>query len=430
MNKMQKRIAVVGAGIAGLSCAYELQRAGHEVVVYEKDERVGGRMSSRVKDGFVFDLGADHLCDLYDGIKAYCAEFGIPWEKMRFLKYGLYRNGRVLPLKQAIGRLSKFRLAATYLLARDVADFFDLSHLSTHDRDNAYDFMRWRTGSEVADYFVDAFASTYQFHRAKEISLGALLGIMRSIQKDQPRWHLHRTRGGMQALPDALAKRLNVKTATPVRAVTGGEQIRIITDAGEETFDAVVLASQAPMSLAMYQNPTAAQRVILEQSRYAATISVALRVPRQSMPDTAVVWVPYRESKKISGYVNEAMKGEELEHGGKTLICAWLHEEFAKEIIDLPDSEIFTQVKTELARVCPWVTAEQIEPHDLQKWPLAMPKFAHGHLSAVKKFLSDRGGQGAQNVWLCGDYLNSPWTEGALRGGQRVAAQIIGTTAR
>ena len=83
----KKRIAVVGAGIAGLTCAYELQRAGFEVHVFEKEAWVGGRMATRVKDGFYFDIGAEHLIDLYVEMKKYCLEFGIPWEKMRFEKY-------------------------------------------------------------------------------------------------------------------------------------------------------------------------------------------------------------------------------------------------------------------------------------------------------------------------------------------------------
>jgi oxygen-dependent protoporphyrinogen oxidase len=423
MTFMSRRVAVVGAGIAGLVCAFALKRAGFDVVVFEAEAQVGGRMSSRTKDGFVFDLGADHLCDLYDGIKRYAAEFAIPWERMRFLKYGVFRRGRILGIQEAIGRVSKWRLALTYLLARDVGDFFDLSHLAAHDHDNAYDFMRWRAGSEVSDYFVDAFASTYQFHRAREISLAALFGIMRSIQKDKPRWDLHRTRGGMQALPNAFASRLDVRTSTPVTRVTADRGVQVETPRGAERFDLAVLACQAPIGLAIYQNPTGKQRQVLEETRYAATISVAFRVPREKLPDIAVVWVPYVESQKISGYVNEAMKGEETVRDGKSLICTWLHEEFARSVMDLSEPEIFSRVNAELARVCPWVSEDELEPFDMQKWPLAMPKFAHGHLSLVKRFLKD--GQGEQNVYLCGDYLNSPWTEGALRCGERVARQII-----
>ena len=37
------RIAVIGAGLAGLTCAYRLQQAGYAATVYEASDRVGGR---------------------------------------------------------------------------------------------------------------------------------------------------------------------------------------------------------------------------------------------------------------------------------------------------------------------------------------------------------------------------------------------------
>lgn len=416
---MKKRVAVVGAGIAGLACAYQLQEAGFEVVVYEKETYVGGRMSSRTKDGFVFDLGADHLCDLYDRIKFYCGEFGIPWEKMRFLKYGVAKGGKVVPMMQAIGPLSKLRLAMESFFLKDIPSFLDLTHLAAHDTDNAYDYMRGRVGQEVADYFVDSFSTTYQFHRAKEISRAALLGIMQSIKQDKARWHLHRTAGGMQALPDAFAARLPVRKGTAVQSLESRDG-GVFVDG--ERYDAAVIAAPAHAAAFLYANPTEKQRAMLARTSYAATISVAFRVERRLLPDTAVVWVPFVESEKISGFVNEAMKGDEVIHRGMTLLSVWLHEDFARAIMQKSDEEIFAAVKTELARVCPWVTSADLADHDLQKWPHAMPKFAHGHLVAVSEFMKD--GQGEQNVFFCGDYLNGPWTEGALRCGERVAEQV------
>jgi hypothetical protein len=50
--------AVIGAGLAGLTCARALADAGHSVVVYDKGRGLGGRMASRRKDGWRFDHGA------------------------------------------------------------------------------------------------------------------------------------------------------------------------------------------------------------------------------------------------------------------------------------------------------------------------------------------------------------------------------------
>ena len=51
------RIAVVGAGIAGIACARGLVAAGHEVVVLDRGKVPGGRMASRRFDGRYVDLG-------------------------------------------------------------------------------------------------------------------------------------------------------------------------------------------------------------------------------------------------------------------------------------------------------------------------------------------------------------------------------------
>lgn len=52
------RVAVVGAGVAGLTCARELLERGFDPVVFEADDRVGGRCSSRATSIGWFDDGA------------------------------------------------------------------------------------------------------------------------------------------------------------------------------------------------------------------------------------------------------------------------------------------------------------------------------------------------------------------------------------
>ena len=45
-----KRIAVVGSGPAGLACAQQLARAGHDVVLFEKEDRIGGLLRYGIPD--------------------------------------------------------------------------------------------------------------------------------------------------------------------------------------------------------------------------------------------------------------------------------------------------------------------------------------------------------------------------------------------
>lgn len=54
------RVAVVGAGLAGLACASALHAAGVRVTLFDKGRRVGGRLATRRVDGLVFDHGAQY----------------------------------------------------------------------------------------------------------------------------------------------------------------------------------------------------------------------------------------------------------------------------------------------------------------------------------------------------------------------------------
>ena len=74
-----KRVLVVGAGPAGLSAAYELTRAGHDVTVLEARSRPGGRMYT-LRDGFADGLyveaGALYLSSNNPGLE-YARDFGL-----------------------------------------------------------------------------------------------------------------------------------------------------------------------------------------------------------------------------------------------------------------------------------------------------------------------------------------------------------------
>ncbi|MFL5845107.1 MAG: FAD-dependent oxidoreductase, partial [Solirubrobacteraceae bacterium] len=59
---LPRRVAVVGAGLAGLAAAAALASAGCEVVVLEARDRVGGRVWSReLDDGSVVEMGAEFI---------------------------------------------------------------------------------------------------------------------------------------------------------------------------------------------------------------------------------------------------------------------------------------------------------------------------------------------------------------------------------
>ena len=88
MTLTRRRIAIVGAGLSGLSCAGSLCRAGAEVQLFDKARGPGGRMSTRrvetPLETVSFDHGAQYFTARGDGFRAEVARWAIeglaaPW---------------------------------------------------------------------------------------------------------------------------------------------------------------------------------------------------------------------------------------------------------------------------------------------------------------------------------------------------------------
>ena len=63
MSDKKPTTLIVGAGIAGLTSAAYLSRAGHNVLLFEKNKECGGLVNSFSRDGFHFDAGLRALED-------------------------------------------------------------------------------------------------------------------------------------------------------------------------------------------------------------------------------------------------------------------------------------------------------------------------------------------------------------------------------
>tara|TARA_B100001146_G_scaffold121115_1_gene106445 strand:- start:866 stop:2335 length:1470 start_codon:yes stop_codon:yes gene_type:complete len=75
-----KRIIVIGAGLAGLSCAYELDQAGFNVILIEARSRPGGRVSTYrepFSDNLYSEMGAEYVDSSDTYIHEYCKKFDL-----------------------------------------------------------------------------------------------------------------------------------------------------------------------------------------------------------------------------------------------------------------------------------------------------------------------------------------------------------------
>jgi glutamate synthase (NADPH/NADH) small chain len=104
--KTGKRVAVVGSGPAGLACAQQLARAGHDVVVFEKSDRIGGLLRYGIPD---FKM-EKHLIDRR---MAQMAQEGVDFRPNVHV-------GVDLPVAQLVDRFDALVLTGGAELARDL----------------------------------------------------------------------------------------------------------------------------------------------------------------------------------------------------------------------------------------------------------------------------------------------------------------------
>jgi phytoene desaturase len=72
---MKKKITIIGSGFSALSAACYLAKSGHEVLVFEKNDAIGGRARQFKKDGFTFDMGPSWYW-MPDVFERFFADFG------------------------------------------------------------------------------------------------------------------------------------------------------------------------------------------------------------------------------------------------------------------------------------------------------------------------------------------------------------------
>ena len=116
------RVVVAGAGFAGLLAAYRVARAGHEVVVLEARDRVGGRVwSQELVPGdprTVVEHGAEFVLDGYDLMRALAGEFGLQLAGMAMSYYEREPRGGAATSHQEMAQCAAFVAGAAALPVR------------------------------------------------------------------------------------------------------------------------------------------------------------------------------------------------------------------------------------------------------------------------------------------------------------------------
>ena len=148
-------IAIIGAGISGLTLAYELQRLGKPYILLEKDARVGGSVQTIEKEGYYLDKGANTM--VYDKVTSSLIRdlgfenevlFAAPASKTRyFLCNKKYR--KISPSTLLLGNYLNFKSKLSIF-----KEYFYPKALRGAQDETVYTFFIRHFGKEITEKIV------------------------------------------------------------------------------------------------------------------------------------------------------------------------------------------------------------------------------------------------------------------------------------
>ena len=437
------RIAVIGGGVAGLACAWRLQRAGHEVVVLEREAVPGGRMrSERVETSrgvFVVDRGAQFVASGYRNLLQVAATLGIAAKLHPLGKTSnaILRDGRLhpgdygSPIEFARSRListrSKLRLPRLLLEIarhRKRLDPYRPARAAPIDRESLADGLTRVAGEEAMEYLLSpAFSSTFDAD-PEDHSLAFALLTLRFVLGG---FELLAFEGGSGLLTQTLAAQLPVRTGCEVTAVetdAHGARVALRVDGRDETlaFDAAVVALPGSLVDRVVATLTPDEKSFFASVRYVRGMVCFLLTERApaTLPWYGVAF-PRREDVGLYGLAVDHWKPG-VAPAGAGLLNAALTAQAAERLRDAPDAAVVAHVldalaKTPVGRLDPIASA-------VHRWDPMLPLFPAGHLARLAAFEARR--DRSPRLAFAGDYLLGPYTEMALTSGMRAATEIAG----
>jgi oxygen-dependent protoporphyrinogen oxidase len=220
-----KSIAILGAGITGLTAAHRLSQLGHGVRVFEQSSRAGGAIRTERAEGWLIEAGPNSLLSGEPAADALIAELGLaasrlhadPAAKHRYI----VRRGRLVAAPVSPPSLIASRLFSPLAKLQVLAELLTRPRVRTTDVSLA-DFVASHFGREFVDYALSPFVSgVYAGNPAKLSARHAFPKL----------WELEQKKGSLLRGQLAAAKARRARGEPPPAIFSLGEGLQTLTDA-------------------------------------------------------------------------------------------------------------------------------------------------------------------------------------------------------
>lgn len=403
-------VAVVGAGLTGLTTAYRLKQRGSRVVVYEASDRIGGSIMSVRREGYLAELGPSSLAAPSAAVATLLAELGLDSSRVTAASAArhryIVRRGRLVRLPMSPAELLTSRLLSN---GAKLAIFGEplVEPGDSPLEESVAAFVRRRFNQEVLDYIVNPFIAGMFAGDPEQLSmrhavpkLHALERTHGSVMKAFVQMMKARReaghgaggpgsvisfRGGLQEVPDALGRELSseLRLRSPVTQLRKGPQGWTVGAAFQtpELFDAVVYAAPAYSLDEVDLDLAGAERLSTLSSILhppVAVVALGFRRDQLSHPlDGFGFLTPEVERKRVLGVVFSSSLFPARAPDGHVMVTAFVGGTRDPDLVQADPQTLTARVLDDLRSLL----GTQGEPtfRAVQVWPKAIPQYVLGY---------------------------------------------------
>lgn len=289
------KIAVLGAGVSGLTAARLIKDKGYDVTVYEKCETPGGLAKSRITNGYIYDPHGGHIFNSKNKNITDWIFSLLPKDKWQFTVRNakIFFNGKYVSYP--------FELSLSELDIDDAVECIYDFILSKQgeEPENFRDWITWNFGHSIANYYMIPYNEKIWSYPLEKMETQWMQGKMplptgkemiRSMLLKDPRERKmpHSTfyypvEGGIQSMINAIADELNVKLNNPVQKIENINDKWYVN--GEGMFDRIISTIPLPILSKVIEVPNNIKEA-MGDLKYNSLTTILF-----SCPQTDITWL-------------------------------------------------------------------------------------------------------------------------------------------
>ena len=404
---MKQNIAIIGAGVSGLTAALHLESLGYKATIYEASSSVGGRVKSDVLEGYILDHGFQVLLSNYPVAQKYLDYSAlelIPFDSGSYIFKGQKQHSIGDPLRDisfltptlfaSIGKFSdKLKIFKLSKLVKNksIEAIFASAEVTTINYLKDFGFSE----AILNDFFIPFFGGIFL-----EQELVTSSRMFEFVFKMFSEGTAVIPKKGMQAIPDQLKSKLKntqVQFSKKVSQIQGNSLV--FSDGDKQIIDFCIVATEAGDLISNMSS---------NEIEWKATQTLYFEVSEVPFKKHLIGLVAHNENSLINSICFPKTKSSEAKNELLSVSVVKTHQ--------FSEYELIQKIKEELDRLFSITPLKFLKCFDI---PKALP-----HLNNIQYSISPSETQLTDAIFMAGDTMLNGSLNAAMLAGELAAEAV------